>query len=102
MSNPTVRAWNGLKRLGRYLVDHPRLVQEFRRQGRHDKLIAWPDTDYAGCPRTRKSTSGGVMTIGGHVIKSWSSTQKVVDLSSGEADYYGLVKGFAMGKGSQA
>ena len=72
MSNPTARSWNGLKRLGRYLVDHPRLVQEFRRQGRHDKFIAWSDTDYAGCPMTRKSTSGGVMTIGSHVIKSWS------------------------------
>ena len=36
------------------------------------------------------------------MIKSWSSTQKVVALSSGEAEYYGLVKGSAMGKGSQA
>ena len=27
MSTPTVRAWNGLKRLGRYLIEYPRLVQ---------------------------------------------------------------------------
>ena len=60
MSSPTVRSWTGLKRLGRYLLDHPRLVHEFRRQGKHDKLIVWSDTDYAGCPRTRKSTSGGL------------------------------------------
>ena len=35
--------------------------------------------------------------IGKHMIKSWSSTQNVVALSSGEAEYYGLVKGAAQG-----
>ena len=30
---------------------------------------------------------------GSHVIKSWSKTQTVVALSSGEAEYYGIVKG---------
>ena len=29
---------------------------------------------------------------GGHVIKSWSTNQAVIALSSGEAEYYGLVK----------
>ena len=57
----------------------------------------WTDTDYAGCAKTRKSTSGGVIMIGGHMIKSWSSTQNVIALSSGEAEYYGLVKGAAQG-----
>jgi len=35
---------------------------------------------------------GGLVTLGSHAVKSWSSTQAVVALSSGEADYYGLVK----------
>ena len=30
---------------------------------------------------------------GGHNIKAWSSTQQVIALSSGEAEYYGMVKG---------
>ena len=30
---------------------------------------------------------------GGHLIKSWASTQTVVALSSGEAEYYGVTKG---------
>ena len=37
--------------------------------------------------------------FGRHMIKSWSTTQNVVALSSGEAEYYGLVKGGAMGIG---
>ena len=31
--------------------------------------------------------------FGKHLIKHWSSTQKVVTLSSGEAELYGVVKG---------
>ena len=33
--------------------------------------------------------------IGSHVVKHWSSTQKVVTLSSGEAELAGIVKGSA-------
>ena len=53
----------------------------------------WTDTEYAGCKRIRKSTSGGTVMLGSHLIKSWTSTQSVVALSSGEAEYYGVVKG---------
>ena len=31
--------------------------------------------------------------LGSHLIKHWSSTQKTVTLSSGEAELYGVVKG---------
>ena len=31
--------------------------------------------------------------FGLHTIKSWASTQSVVALSSGESEYYGIVKG---------
>ena len=50
------------------------------------------DSDFAGCRRTAKSTSGGVITIGSHYIKSWSSTQKTIALSSGEAESTEVVK----------
>ena len=33
--------------------------------------------------------------MGGHLVKHWSSTQKVVTLSSGEAELAGIVKGTA-------
>ena len=37
--------------------------------------------------------------FGQHLIKTWSSTQNVIALSSGEAEYYGLVKGGAQSIG---
>ena len=51
------------------------------------------DTDHAGCLETRKSTSGGIIMHGCHGIKTWSATQQVIALSSGEAEYDGMVKG---------
>ena len=91
-----------LKSFGRYLKDKLRSQTLFEYQGRVSKITVWTDTDYAGCAKTRKSTSGGVVIIGGHMIKTWSSTQNVIALSSGEAECYGLVKGAAQGLGAKA
>ena len=40
--------------------------------------------------------------LGQHMIKSWSTTQSVIALSSGEAEYYSMVKGGSVGLGAQA
>ena len=40
--------------------------------------------------------------LGKHLIKSWSSTQTTVSLSSGEAEFYGVVKAAGIGLGYQA
>ena len=40
--------------------------------------------------------------IGGHCVKSWSTTQSIVALSSGEAEYYGLVKAGCVAIGLRA
>ena len=66
------------------------------------ELTVWTGTDYEGCKRTRKSTSGGTVMWGYHKIKSWSSTQSIVALSSGEAEYYGMVKGASVALGLQS
>ena len=55
------------------------------------------DTDRAGCLRTRKSTSGGFVLVGTHLIKSWASTQPTIAFSSGEAELYGVVRAAATG-----
>jgi hypothetical protein len=91
--------WTRLTRIGRYLINKPRFVQEFRWQDEADEVITYTDSDWAGDRVTRKSTSGGVMNLGQHLIKSWSSTQPVIALSSGEAELYALVKGAAQSKG---
>ena len=92
MSSPDGNDWLKLKRLARYLTGktRPRMIYEYQSKPEH--LEVYTDTDFAGCARTRKSTSGGVVMFGSHLIKSWSSTQNVIALSSGEAEYYGLVK----------
>ena len=64
MSSPDVNYLSALKRFARYLVMHPRVVQEFKYQEAIDVITTWTDTDYAGCKLTRKSTSGGVVMLG--------------------------------------
>ena len=40
--------------------------------------------------------------IAGNCIKTWSSTQSLISLSSAESEYYGIVKGSSVGLGVQA
>jgi len=60
------------------------------------------DTDWAACPKTRKSTSGGAVMLGSHCVKHWSSTQTSIALSSGEAEFTGVLRGAGQGLGYQA
>ena len=62
-------------------------------------LSVYTDSDFAGCVKSRKSTSGGIALLGSHAIKSWSTNQAVVALSSGEAEYYSIVKGASIALG---
>ena len=101
MSVPRRRDLAGLRRLAQYVLGAPRLVQRFRWQRPSDHEV-YVDTDFAGCPRTRRSTSGGMGMRGDHMIKHWSKTQKVVTLSSAEAELHGVVLGACEGLGIQA
>ena len=49
-------------------------------------MAAYSDSDWAGCRRTGKSTSGGCVLRGRHLLKGWSKTQQCVTLSSAEAE----------------
>ena len=40
--------------------------------------------------------------LGEHLVKGWSVTQAVIAFSSGEADYYGIVKGSSVGLGARS
>ena len=91
MQNPTLRHQAQLKRTVRYLRTYPRLVQLFQNQERVSSLIGWCDADHAGCLRTRKSTSGGLIMAGRHTLLQWCRGQAVIAISSGEAEYYSLV-----------
>ena len=102
MSCPTRGAWKALVKLGKYLKSHSRYSYLYKYQDLPKELTIWTDTDYEGCKTSRKSTSGGVVMWGKHIIKSWSSTQSVIALSSGEEEDYGMVKGAYVGLGMQS
>ena len=44
-----------------------------------------------GSREDRKSTSGGVLMLGAPCVKTWSSTQGAIALSSAEAEFYAMV-----------
>ncbi|GAA0157982.1 transmembrane signal receptor [Lithospermum erythrorhizon] len=89
MQSPSILHWQFVKRILRYLkgsVQHGILIQP----SSSFELKAYTDADWAGCPDTRRSTSGFVIFMGNSLI-SWSSRkQKVVARSSTEAEYRSL------------
>lgn len=99
MSAPTKLSVEALKRFGRYLVKYPRLVFMHPFQKSIDGIDVYVDADHAGCLRTLESTSDGCVLAGSHLLKSWSSTQPTITLSSGEAELHGVVRGGAVGLG---
>ena len=60
------------------------------------------DSDFAGCPRTRKSTAGGCAMYGAHCLKSFAKTLPILALSTGEAELMAVVKGTTEALGLQA
>ena len=99
-ATPTERAKARLKRVARYLVSHPRVVIRFRfltpgERGRKDvrTVRMFVDASHAGCSRTRKSTTSGVGTRGPHNLGEFVATQLPISISSGESEFYALVRG---------
>ena len=92
MSSPSRQDWEKLRRLARYLRYRPRCVLWYAYQGTTNEVTCFTDSDWAGCKRTRRSTSGGCMLWESHPIKMWSRTQALVSLSSAEAELYAAIK----------
>ena len=102
MAKPSQGNWLLLKRLARYLIGAPRLVHLFEWQSQDNHLCVYTDSDWAGDKSSRKSTSGGIAFVGGHAVKSWSSNQSIIALSSAEAELYALLKGASQALGLQS
>ena len=99
MAKPTAEDAQCLRRLARYLLKEPRLVQRFPWQSLPPTLRVEVDSDFAGCCRSRKSTSGFVALLGRHCLVTKCKHQSIIALSSGEAEFYSLVSGLARGLG---
>ena len=102
ISKPTERHKQMLKRTVRYLRFAPRVRQRWAYQDKLTRIDVYCDTDHAGCIRTRKSTTGVVVMLGRSQLHSVCRGQAVIALSSGEAEYYGLVTGCSEGLGDQS
>ena len=91
MSSPRECTWALLKKIGKYLLYTPGVVIKHSWQQRPKCIDGYTDSDWGGCTKSRKYTSGTVIMLGKHMVKSYSKHQKVLALSSAEAETYGMV-----------
>ncbi len=66
MAAPTRASWQKMKRIARFLLEFPRLVWSFGGEPVELEILErFADSDWAVWFRTRRSTSGGVVMLGG-------------------------------------
>ena len=86
-ANPTGEHMKAVDDIYAYLKYTPDLGLHFKRDGADRELHAYVDADWAGCPDTRRSTTGYVVKLAGSPV-SWSSRrQRTVAMSTCEAEY---------------
>ena len=94
MADPRVGDEMLMKRIARYLVGCSVPEIKFRWQTRDgNQLTLYTDSDWATCPATRRSRSGGALFRGEHCVMHWCKTQDRVARSSGEAELKSACKG---------
>ena len=77
MARPSVTDFGKVKRLVRFLkgVGPVKFNYENQEESEAKHIMVYVDSDWTGCQRTRRSTTGGVMKVGRHVVRTWSATQ---------------------------
>ena len=85
MSRPGKQHWEAVKWILRYLKGSSDICLCFTSASL--KLQGYVDADFAGDIDSRKSTTGFVFTLSGIVISWVSNLQKIVILSTTEAEY---------------
>jgi hypothetical protein len=86
MHTPREPHLTALKRILRYLqgsLDYGLLL----RPSSMSDLVDYTDADWAGCPDTRRSTSGYAVFLGANLVSWAAKWQPVVSRSSAEAEY---------------
>jgi len=94
-ANPGKAHWQALKWILRYIRGSLGRVLVYggaRNSRRTTAIEGFVDSDYAGCLDSRKSLTGFVFTAFGTAISWKASLQKVVTLSTTEAEYIALTK----------
>ena len=86
LEKPLQKHWTAVKRALRYLwCTRDYGIMYDGKLG--TKVVGYSDSDYAGCPSQRKSTSGYVFLLAGGAISWKSKKQSIVATSSCEAEY---------------
>lgn len=86
MQSPRIDHWRCALRVVRYLKGTP--GQGILLNASSDlKLHGWCDSDWAGCPLSRRSVSGWIVMLGSSPISWKTKKQKVAARSSAEAEY---------------
>ena len=98
LQQPTQQSLRKVKHLLRYLrgTQHYKMILRTTHTPQTKEPIdlnIYVDADWAGCPSTRKSTSGFIVTMMGSVVQFGSRTQAVVALSSAESELYAIGTG---------
>ncbi|KAK1422393.1 hypothetical protein QVD17_25482 [Tagetes erecta] len=94
MHQPQVAHMEAVWRIIRYLKGTPGHGVWFKTNG-HLAIQAYTDADWAGDKGNRRSTSGYFTLVGGNLVTWRSKKQKVVALSSAEAEFRGIARGLA-------
>jgi hypothetical protein len=83
--------WQALLRIAKYLCTTKSQKLHFRPSTNTGyTLTCYVDADWAGCAETRRSTTGYILYLCGAPLAFHSKRQKIVTLSSTEAEVYAL------------
>ncbi|XP_071708325.1 uncharacterized mitochondrial protein AtMg00810-like [Rutidosis leptorrhynchoides] len=94
MHDPREQHFHALKRIIRYVKGTTDLSLQLYASS-PTTLVAYSDADWAGCPTTRRSTSGYCVFLGNNLL-SWSSKRQLTpSRSSAEAEYRGVANAIA-------
>ena len=86
--SPTNEHWAAIKRIVRYIAGTSEYGCKYLNKPTENlKLLGYSDSDHAGDLEKRKSTYGVVFFLNGNVVTWTSQKQRVVSLSSCEAEY---------------
>ena len=86
MQQPNTKNMQALKRLVRFLKGNPRCLVVYNRHAEQPIVDVFSDSDWAGCAKTRRSTSSSYVMLGGHLLAAAATTRNVAT-SSGEAEW---------------
>ncbi|KAI3786421.1 hypothetical protein L1987_40086 [Smallanthus sonchifolius] len=92
MHQPQVAHMEAVQKILKYLKGTTGHGVLFKSHG-HLKVEVYTDADWAGDKGNRRSTSGYFSLVGGNLVTWRSKKQKVVALSSAEAEFRGIARG---------